>query len=137
MTINTPLLLKALEHVTDHPEEHDQDGWAMRSPFCGTTYCLAGHVVRMTGHDIKWQTPSEEGVPGEEVASQVAEPVLIDGTTETRISVVAAHELGLDEAQADQLFLGCATVAELWALAYAYSNGEIQVPEQIKTGVSY
>lgn len=136
MTINVPLLRKSLEYLTEHPEEHDQEAWAFRAPSCGTTYCLAGHVVRLAGHQIKWQRPDEMTVEHEEVASQVREPVLIDGTSETRISAVAAHELGLTAHQADQLFLSCDSVTELWGLAYAYSDGEIQVPEQIKTGVN-
>lgn len=41
---NVPLLLKTLNHIEHHPEEHDQEKW-----ICGTTACFAGHAVLIDG----------------------------------------------------------------------------------------
>ena len=51
------LLKKALEAIKAHPESFDMGGWMAHDftvkrphkPYCGTTACLAGHIVLAAG----------------------------------------------------------------------------------------
>ncbi len=116
-TINVPLLRKVLEHITAHPEEHNQAVWGVRTQ-CSTAYCLAGHALVMSGVDLRWSEPAVEGgyattdytVRGEEIYD------------------AAADLLGLTRRQADDLFCPDNTQGRLWQLAHSMSGGEIQRP---------
>lgn len=130
--INIPLMRKVLEHITEHPEEHDQNVWAERGP-CGTAYCMAGHTVVMTGHKLSWE--SNEFEEDEVVTESVQTPILINGEEEGRISRVAAFELGLIESQWETLFLYSDTVEDLWTAANEMTDGEIEIPEQFKESI--
>lgn len=120
MTINVPLLRKVLEHITAHPEEHDQEVWGISGPACGTKFCLAGHVVQATGHQLVWMDPLdwEREVYGAEAALAVVD----DWRT---VPAVATEELGLDADQEQGLFWEAQTLDDLWRLASEYTNGEI------------
>ena len=109
---NVPLLRKALEYITEHPEEHDQSSWARRTP-CGTTLCLAGTVAKLTGHDFSWD---------------VFPDLAFSTTTGRLISEVAQDELRIDNVDAHLLFHGCDTVDELWEAAEEITDGEIRRP---------
>lgn len=134
--INVPLLRKALEHITEHPEEWRQGDWALRcdqptevtngqgecETFCGTSFCLAGHVAVMTGHEISWrQNPHATGT---------SNSFWVVGGD--RISDVARDELGLTERQAESLFAGSNTLDYLWRRASLYTDGAIEVPEEFQ-----
>lgn len=125
--IDVPLMRKVLEHISEHPDEHDQADWAIRTA-CGTTYCFAGHTVMMRGHEIDWSL----GDASEDSAGSVKGAVRIEGGWENRISQVAAYELGLDEDQQEGMFISAGSLADLWHLASEYTNGEIEVPEQFE-----
>lgn len=110
--LNVPLFRKALEYVTEHPEEHDQDVWAYRTR-CGTKLCLAGTVAMLTGHAFVWDEFSDG-----------AQAVW---TTDGRsIADVAQDELGLDNVDANWLFNGCDTIDELWEAAEEITDSEIR-----------
>lgn len=47
-TLNIPLAREVLEHLEAHPEEHDQAAFA-RENECGTTLCIAGHSLLLSG----------------------------------------------------------------------------------------
>lgn len=49
--LNIPLARKIYDHVIAHPEEFEMSSYAERTA-CGTTLCIAGHAVQMTGHEI-------------------------------------------------------------------------------------
>lgn len=112
---NIPLLRKALEYAQVHPEEIDFSWWAKVTP-CGTTACLAGTVVILTGHEIDWERESTAGF--------YCRSYVTDGR---RIADVAAGELGLDDDEADDLFY-CQSLAQAWAVAEELTDGEIQAP---------
>lgn len=114
-TINIPPLRKALEHVTEHPEEHNQGTWASRTG-CGTTGCLAYWIATFAGHKVAWMRP----LIGVELACFT--------TQDKPIGQVAAREAGLSPAQAKQLFNGNNTIDDLWNLASEYTDGEIARP---------
>lgn len=128
--INVPLMRKVLEHITEHPEEHDQQSWAEKTA-CGTTYCMAGHAVLMAGHEIAWSAIA--GVYLEEDgADRVTEPIETSESFTQYIPHVAAHELGIDHMQASMLFYDSTYLEELWEVANFITDGEIEVPEQFK-----
>lgn len=115
LEIDVPLLRKTLEHITAHPEEHQQGVWGERflDTACGTAFCLAGHAVQFAGHEIEWD--------GDAVADCV-----VGGAA---IEFVAQRELGLEARQADVLFNAFNTQQDLWRLASEYTHGAIEVPE--------
>lgn len=124
-TPNVPLMLKVLEHITAHPDEHDQHTWATRAPHCGTTYCFAGWAVVLTGHDVKW-TP--HGWCCEFPGCKRESAAL---TTDRRtIHDVAREELGLTVRQADDMFWGGNSLRWLWETAADITRGEIVPPPE-------
>lgn len=127
--IDVPLLRKVLDFVTEHPEVHDQNIWAEKSP-CGTSCCLAGHTVLMTGHEIDWREDGNGS--GEYGADRVKTPIVVKGMRTDQISNVAGHELGLDSDQKETLFIDSETVEDLWRAANEFTNGEIEIPVQFQ-----
>lgn len=114
LEIDVPLLRKTLEHITAHPEEHQQGVWGARflMTACGTAFCLAGHAVQFAGHEIEWD--------GDDIACDVVGGASIEFT--------AQRELGLEDRQADVLFNPFNTQRDLWRLASEYTHGAIEVP---------
>lgn len=125
--VNVPLLRKTLEHITAHPEEWDQTAWAEETA-CGTSFCLAGHVVHSQGHELLWRNVSDccESCAD---APAYANHCVVDERRRT-IENVAMHELGLSEAQAQILFSANNELDELWRNSHDITNGEIQVPAE-------
>jgi hypothetical protein len=121
--INVELLRKTLEHITAHPEEHDQTQWAVKTDGCGTAYCLAGHAVQLAGHTIRWRAAKDWKRTGLRVVACDVE----DGRF---ISDVATQELGLSSIQAADLFSANNDIGTLWRLASDYTNGAIEIPER-------
>jgi len=147
--INVPLLRKALEDVTAHPEEWNQGGWAVRllqgkdgAPLsvsksrlvwvtevelagsaqptqCGTACCLAGNVA------IK----QLGGKPLFEEGYFNTGKVELNGVKQF-IRDAAQQHLGLMPNQADELFRSDNTLYRLWGLANQFTDGEIEIPVQ-------
>lgn len=117
MTLNVPLLTKVLDHITAHPEEHDQRSWAIRKDGCGTACCVAGWAVVMSGHEFAWWEWSDGDVADETVDHEL-------------IGHVAQRELGLTYEQARLMFRGDNTLYTLWYLAAEYTHGEITPPAE-------
>lgn len=46
--MNTELLQRTMQHLLDHPEQHDQQVWVSE---CGTTACFAGWALKLSGVD--------------------------------------------------------------------------------------
>lgn len=41
------------DHISDHPQTHNQSNWVTYTPGCGTTRCVAGWAVYLTtGEDL-------------------------------------------------------------------------------------
>lgn len=108
--INVPLLRKVLEHITAHPEEHDQGVWVRRT-LCETTGCIAYHTAVIAGYSI-----------------------YLDGYDMCRVSTgelindAAQRVLGLTSGQAFRLFFGNNTLRDLWRFAERFTRGEIKAP---------
>lgn len=121
--INVPLLRKMLEHITAHPDEWNQDTWAVESEesSCGTAYCLAGHTAESLGYPLVWAGPG----------TNMASFCLADGKLRT-IESVALHALGLEYSQATYLFSACNDLLTLWEIAHDLTHGEIEIPDDVK-----
>lgn len=125
MSIDIERLRDVLEHVTAHPDEHNQTVWAWRAdldialtkmiPHCGTAMCLAGHTVVLAGRKIDWATATRSG---EAVR-------VVDGG---RISDEARKLLGLAYDQAEALFDDGNSLADLWRIAGELTDGAIVSP---------
>lgn len=85
MTINTELLVKVRQKIREHPDQHDQQHWARRTP-CGTTYCIAGWAAMLSGAQLDWM----EGVTDRAYADTV------NGEAES-IEAYAQRALGLSD----------------------------------------
>jgi hypothetical protein len=122
--VDVPVLRKALEHITAHPEEWNQEEW-IRTDSCGTVCCLAGTVAMQAGY--KPFFVSDFG----STAYMVTSP---EG--EGRFVRSAARELmNLDEENSQLLFSGGNSLSTLWTMASTMTNGEIQVPEDLPVEV--
>lgn len=95
--INMDLAYRTLDHIAEHPEEHNQSTWR-----CGTTACYAGHAAILAG--AQWCDP-RDGYP----ISCVHTP---DGVIE-HVRFFAQQELQLTDGQADRLFHGSNTLEKL------------------------
>lgn len=100
--LNIELAEKVLKQVTEHPETHNQHEWGYRNS-CGTSACLAGWAVYIAHPDavVQWRTN-----PYDTSTDQVACSVVpLGGGQRFDIATLAAEALGLDEDDADELFL--------------------------------
>jgi hypothetical protein len=125
-------LRKALEHITAHPEEWDQDQWAARGIVCGTSCCLAGTIALQQGYAFDFHP-----IGGGQASASYATK---DGLS-AYIPYAAAAELlgcrvedirgGVAEYPAIRaMFRGTNDLGTLWRHANALTDGEIQVPEE-------
>jgi hypothetical protein len=48
---NVELLEKTMQHILDHPEEHDQKYWFTQTE-CGTAACFAGWACLLSGYEV-------------------------------------------------------------------------------------
>lgn len=105
---NRELLLRTLEYIREHPEQHDQSNYMSD---CGTTFCFAGWATILhTG-----KRPSLDLVtPGatlwwvdEDTGEQIGYEGRVDGVP---VYEFAKKILGLSELHADLLFLQALTM---------------------------
>ncbi len=119
MTVNAVLLRQVLDHITAHPEQHDQAHFAIRTD-CGTAYCLAGHAVVLSGYRIAWE---------ESLLNRHAFNAKLDDGSTAEIPDLAAELLGLEPGPYDEewpdLFDGGNSRADLWRMASELTDGAI------------
>jgi hypothetical protein len=119
IAINEPLLQKTLDHITAHPEEHEQLVWVVRGPTCGTAGCAAGWAVTFAGHELRFApVPIVSPSGWTEHAVRVS-----DGRT---VEYAAREELGLTDEQASLLFSGGNTIHDLWRFAEEWTDGRVR-----------
>lgn len=118
---NVALLQQALEHVTEHPEQHDQGTWARRTP-TGVVGCLAYHITRLAGHVECW---SPNWASGDETG------FVATATNARTMREVAREELGATVDQTTSLFSPWNSLDKLWQLAEEYTNGQITRKEKV------
>lgn len=103
---NKELLLKTLQYIKDHPEEHDQNRWFKRTP-CGTTACVAGTAAILSGYRPYGWIPryDDEGVVSVELTGYVVEVGAEHPSAENiYVEPLAQDLLGLTAVQVDRLF---------------------------------
>ena len=90
-TKDFPLLWKVYDHIVEHPEEWNQNGFCLTPEVhdvCGTTFCFAGHAVLMARPDVYVVKDDFKDATGQNV----------DPEREGQ------RVLGLDDDEADQIF---------------------------------
>lgn len=90
--LDIPLARKVLEHIEAHPDEHDQAHFASRND-CGTTACIAGHTLLLSG---QYELGEFDGDEFDFIESATGEVVVASDT--------ATEMLGLNECQRYRLF---------------------------------
>lgn len=139
-TFNVKLAREIIAWIKAHPETWDQELYVNRRASCGTAYCFAGHAVLMTQGDVF----IDESLV--DTAKRDYSSVFLDRLSKTlrddlledpdvlvsvfaidgeMMSVVEVHEtamflLGLTDEQADELFQGSNTLADLEAYIDEY-----------------
>lgn len=114
--VEVALLSKVFDHITAHPDEHNQAEWAVltNASSCGTAMCIAGHAVVMAGHELYFQGDRAFYV----------KPPHLDQT----IAGAAQNSLGLTRRNAEVLFSGGNTLDDLWDIVSAITDGAVQRP---------
>ena len=126
--IDVDRLRALLEHLTAHPEMHEQDEWAIHYQYtngaCKTAHCAAGWTVALDDHySIIWHLTSG----GESFGTHASAP---DGTSQT-IRYAAQELLGFESWQASVFFGGSNSLHDLWSYANTWTNGAIRIPDSV------
>lgn len=58
MSLNTDLLRKVREKITESPGEHYQAVWGRKNE-CGTTHCIAGWAAVLNGASVDWENDGD------------------------------------------------------------------------------
>lgn len=124
-TPDIPLLRKAVEWVEEQDKrpfdqrEWDQNAWKRRPQAgCGTAYCVAGYIAevvdgkKMVQHDC---VDMDEGTTLDQ-RRRGFDPDLV------HVSNYARWRLGLTQAQANSLFAGSNTAADIRRLAEDFAG---------------
>lgn len=118
MKRNYALLREVYNIIETEPHRHDQRYWGRRTQ-CGTTHCVAGHVVALTGAAVDWTSDDSPD------AVFLSESVIPPGGQERQyIASYAGDQLGLTPAEANELFLDTDTREDVLLLLKHYLNEE-------------
>jgi hypothetical protein len=129
----------ALRYIEEHPEEWDQENWGMAAP-CGSTFCFAGHVVRLAGYTLLKadlyrfdEGPSLELVDAEQVPPEIllkcslrpprSQMNPLDVYT-VHTKLLAMHLLGVSDWHAGDLFASRNSLGGLRAYVEEYLGGD-------------
>ncbi len=97
---NQSKLIELRDYVRAHPEEFNMSTWGLRTS-CGTSACLAGHAsVTLAG-----DTPSVQYLNGRVLFDYVTPVGRSKDDEPVYVAERAAELLGLDECEADFLFM--------------------------------
>lgn len=97
--LNTDLFLAIADQIEFYPDSYDQTTWGAKyeGPECGTTCCIAGLAVVLSGHELwRYAEDRQSGDPMYLVAN-------IDGS-ERGVADAGQRLLGLDYDEAVYLF---------------------------------
>lgn len=123
-----PILRKALEHITAHPEEWRQSIWALKD-LCGTECCLAGTIVAQQGYNFIWDNGAAQFAtkPGSAKGQYIPHAAAGELLGRPVHNFVSGDK---DYAQITRLFYSTHSLRELWRMANALTDGEIEIPEE-------
>lgn len=108
----------------------DSEGHNKLVPTCGTSYCAAGHVVTHHGYRFiaRWDLSDTTAIITADQVKQLEKTGSFDGWV-TNVEQVAGELLELGFEDADAFFSATNELIDLWALAWAYTNGGLTLPE--------
>lgn len=109
MTVNVELLEQVMQHITDHPEQHNQNFWVDE---CGTAGCFAGWAALLSG----WRVGPAWNFNGPMISP--------DTLVEKDVCGVARDLLNLDAYDAQTLFCATNTRPMLALMVKDLANGE-------------
>lgn len=115
---NVEALQSTLAWIEEHPEQHDQQSWAVKGS-CGTTMCFAGAAVMLAGHALDWPSASthldDEGISYSLANFCAVPPRHPDGDDRglAPICHVAKRVLELNDDETALLFHDCCDIADL------------------------
>jgi len=126
--IDVDRLRALLEHLTEHPEMHDQREWAIHTQRgnrpCMTAHCAAGWTVALDDrYSIVWH-------PSDDVTSFGTHAITPSGTTQV-IRYIAQELLGFESWQAATFFCASNSLHDLWGYANTWTNGAIRIPDSV------
>lgn len=110
---NVELLERVMQHIDDHPAQHDQEVWLDE---CGTAACFAGWACLLSG----WQV----GAVDNSMTIPTATVFSPDGLQELGVGTTARDLLGLTTDEAAQLFNSMNTRDELRLMVKDLVNGD-------------
>jgi hypothetical protein len=137
-------LQDTLDHITKHPEVHNQGTWVKKTPGCGTSACVAGWLTLRNG-----AVPEDAFIPR---YGYNPETMRMDYDTPRYFEIdydrfdVQRHAnqvLGVDYGQnatteadsardlLDSMFEGDRDLPEIWAIGQTLAEGRLNVPESI------
>jgi hypothetical protein len=122
---NAPLHRKVLEYIEAHPEEHDQNSWAVKKMSCGTTMCYAGTTLSLAGYQLLW----EKLLNGDFAATEAQNPRTGEIVS---IEEEAAKLLDLTSWEANRLFFEFGNVAHLYEIVNHITDGEVEIPIELQ-----
>ncbi len=116
--VNVELLRTAVRNIDQHPETWNQDDWGRKSA-CGTTMCLAGHIVHAAGYELSY-TLNAWGV------------FVADHTTSGEFIPDLAQELlNIDWVTGDQLWYVSNDLEELKDTIYEVLGVDLDVQQSV------
>jgi hypothetical protein len=118
--VNTDVFDRAIGAIEAEPETWRQSSWGLETE-CGTSYCLAGHVVVQAGYQMDWVGGYLLNT-GERFRA-ASECRLPDGEI-LPIRWAAMKLLGITVTEADYLFHGGNSLEDLKWMGKAIANGE-------------
>lgn len=127
---NAWLFYEVLDRIVLDPDTWDQAYWGLRRPedeACGTSHCLGGWTLIVANHAqfMVWDSDRFD------LAVLQYDEVRAYLTDDRPIESVAAGLLGLDDVQAEELFLeyttghGADDIPTLWEKVSEVTDGEI------------
>lgn len=128
--INVIRLRELLEHLTAHPEEHDQNLWAMRkrepNGDCKTACCAAGWTVSLSNeYSIAWRSDAlRKNV-------EFSEYAINERGFEQHVKTVARELLGFTTREASVFFASDNSLYQLWNYASTWTDGAIERPAEV------
>jgi hypothetical protein len=153
---NLTKLQQTLDTIVDNPKSHYQESWidpgnadligapnnedresyywrfAAPPVTCGTAFCVAGHRVHADGYHFvaegAYKTLSYV-VPKGKVEAYLAYEIESE-----HVERVASASFDLTDNQATVLFDSGNSLLDIFAAAYAVTNGAIKLPEQVVAG---
>lgn len=121
-TVNVDLLQRALNYITEHPDELDQSMWVVQWKDGRTTKCLAGHIVSLAS-EANW---------GHKYYVETKDCTEYFYWEDVPISEKACELIGI-EAYGPLMYIlfdETNSLKQLWHWAHYISGGGVHIPPQ-------